>query len=220
MKRTSTLTSVVAMAILMAPAPSVRSEDWGTPLWAKNATYLWSDGPLRCVKITSPDSRKTVYVGPTHLDVRIDDRWAPFPAERWEVETLAELLWAPDSSAFVVTQSDGGDVGTWLVAVYVLEGNGVARFDVARTVRESFQKRHPCDEPEDANVGAIAWLGGSKKLLLAAEVPPHSNCREMGKLGGFVVEVPSGRIIQELSDADLRAKWGSSLGERLRASSR
>jgi hypothetical protein len=165
----------------------------------------------------SPNSRKTVYVGETHFLVRADGVWLPFPTKPWGVNGLAELLWAPDSSAFVVTESDGGWVGSWLVNVYRIDGDTVAKLDVSQAVTDVFQKRYPCVEPETPNVGAVAWLEGSKRLLLVAEVPPHSSCHEMGKLGGFVVEVPGGRIVQEYSEAELRDKWGKYLGIRLSA---
>ena len=205
----------MATALAVLASPLAHGQVWDKPLWARNATYLGWDGPLRCVKVVSPDSRKTVYVGPIGFDVTVAGRLTQLP-ENAGVNTLAELLWAPDSSAFVVTQSDGGNVGTWFVAVYALEGNAVTTLSVSKAVTESFKKRYPCDEPEDPNIGAVAWLEASKMLLLAAEVPPHSTCRAMGKLGGFVVEVPGGRIVQELSEAELRTKWGRFLGERLR----
>jgi hypothetical protein len=38
----------------------------------------------------------------------------------------------------------------------------------------------------------------------------------MGELFGYLVSVPSGKIVERFSEARLRNKWGKYLGERLR----
>jgi hypothetical protein len=132
------------------------------------------------------------------------------------VNTLAELQWSPDSTAFFITESSGGVVGDWHVIVYLHDGRRVRRVDVSKTVLQSFQKHYRCQEPEVPNVGAVTWLHGAKHLLLVAEVPPHSSCLEMGKIRGYIVDIPTGRIRQEYSEKKLRAHWGVYLGRRFK----
>jgi len=135
--------------------------------------------------------------------------------EKEGVAKLAELRWSADSAAFFVTQSYGGEVGEWLVWVYRIQGDRVQRTSVTQEVAREFKKHYRCREPEEPNIGAVKWLEGSNKLLLVAEVPPHSSCPEMGKVKGYVVEVPGGRIVQEFGDRELSLRWGRELGRRL-----
>lgn len=198
----------------LAVGASLDADSTSGALWSRGAACLGWDGPLRCVKVPSPDGRKTVFVGADRLDVAVGDKLLT-ATSGFRTETLAELLWAPDSGAFVVTESDGGNVGTWRVEVFVVGDATVRRVQIDDAVIASFKKHYRCIKPEEPNVGAVAWLGGSAQLLLAAEVPPHSSCPDMGKLRGYAIDAPSGRIVDELSEGELRRKWGAVLGLRL-----
>lgn len=178
--------------------------------WSREATLLT---PLRKLEIPATDSKKIVVISGVDLDVTVEGRKLP-GIEEEGVMYPAELFWAPDSSAFFITASDGGAVGTWFVSVYVIEKGRVRYLNVTQEVIMQFKKYYKCDEPEEPNVGAIRWLKGSKNLLLVAEVPPHSTCPEMGRVRGYIVEIPNGKILQEFDEKELRAQWGSHLGRR------
>jgi hypothetical protein len=126
----------------------------------------------------------------------------------------AELIWSPDSTVFAVTQTDGGAVGTWFVTLFLVEKGRVRHMIVAKEVVTHAHKRFTCVEPQPPNVAAVTWVNGSRHLLLVAEVPPHSNCHEMGRTFGYLVSVPTGRIVREISARELEERWGKSLGER------
>ena len=98
--------------------------------------------------------------------------------------------------------------------VYVIEKESIRWSDVTQEAVKRFRKLYKCREPEDPNVGAATWVKGSEQLLLITEVPPHSSCPEMGKIRGYLVEVPSGKIIREYAEGDVRARWGWHLGYR------
>jgi hypothetical protein len=53
-------------------------------------------------------------------------------------------------------------------------------------------------------------------LLLAVEIPEAKTCEPSGKFVGYAVRVPSGEIMKRYSDDEVRARWGDSLGKRLR----
>jgi len=128
-----------------------------------------------------------------------------------EFSSLSELLWSEDSSAFTVTSSDGGWVGGWSVEVFLIKYSQIERVDVSSQAKKDVMRRYQCDEPqnEEPNLVAVAWREGSSQLLLVAQVPPHSSCREMGKLFGYIVSVPSGKIVERFSEARLRNEWES-----------
>jgi hypothetical protein len=98
---------------------------------------------------------------------------------------------------------------------YMVSGAGIRPVNIGRHVLKDFKRHYKCWEPELPNVGAVAWIEGSAKLLLAAQVPPHSSCREMGKLRGYVVSVPRGAILESMDEKVLRDRWEDLLGWRL-----
>jgi len=126
-----------------------------------------------------------------------------------------EVLWSPDSNGFAINVSDGGLVGTWETHIYTIDQNGnPAPRNLQRLILPIVSKFLRCEPKEVANFGIAAWLNGSKEVLMIAEVPPHSSCRNMGTLIGFRISVLSGKIIERISERELRRKWKSFLGCR------
>ncbi|TAL04485.1 MAG: hypothetical protein EPO08_01230 [Rhodospirillaceae bacterium] len=128
-----------------------------------------------------------------------------------------EVLWAPDSKSFVVNGSDGGQVGKWGVHFYTVddEDRPVAR-DLANLIVPLVRDFPQCDgDAPYTNLGAVAWLNDGKELLVAAEVPGHSPCRNMGAVKAFRISVTSWKVIEQISAAKLRRDWAGVLGPRL-----
>lgn len=195
-------------------------------LWSAHATRLeYSPGTaekpgIRALRIPSPDKKLVLVVRDNLITVERGGGRL-HGTEGVRLHPLAEMAWAPDAKAFFITQSDGGNVGTWTLDVYLIDGNQVRQVDVIHEVKLEFSKHYRCSEltnptaTEEPNIAALAWLHDSSNLLVVAEVPPHSSCPEMGKLGGYIVAVPSGRILQDMDEKSLRASWTRTLGERL-----
>jgi len=205
--------SIVTFAMLMPVLIQAESPvDVG--IWSKEARFLSYVQQTRKVQIAAPDKNKVVVIDGVRLLVVMGGKELP-GIENEGVGTLAELSWAPDSSAFFITWSDGGTVGTWRPSVYLIRKTRVHRVDVTKEIETHFGKQYACKEPEEPNIGAIKWLKGSKNLLLVAEVPPHSTCPEMGKVMGYIVSVPSGKIVEQFGSDKLKTVWGRYLGPRL-----
>jgi hypothetical protein len=126
----------------------------------------------------------------------------------------AEVLWATESDAFVVTASNGSVMGEWGVFGYVVTPGPAHSFLFGEAVEEDMKGKFACGGPGPPNIGAIAWLDGPKRLILVAEVPRDAMCKDSGRLFGYVVTFPEGRILERLTEKDLRTTWGSSLGIR------
>jgi hypothetical protein len=182
--------------------------------WAKDAIPIDLNSPKK-IEIPAPNHKMTAIIDDFALSVMEEGRRLS-GIEHEGVLQPAELAWSPDSTAFFITATDGGWVGTWNVRVYIIENGTVRYCDVTKAVIKRFEKHYKCQEPQPPNIGAIRWLKDSKNLLVAAEVPPHSNCHEMGKRMGYIVEIPTGRIIQEVDEKELKGRWGKYLGERLK----
>ncbi len=179
-------------------------------VWSREATFLEYHEGARRIEIISPDRRKIVIIEGVAFDVVMDGARLPGTEEKG-VTTLAELAWSPDSRAFFITQSYGGAVGDWHIRVYLIENGRVRVYNVSQDIVKEFRKQYNACEP---NVGAITWVHGSKKLLLVAEVPPHSVCPQMGEVRAYIVEVPTGKIVEEFDRKSLKARWGRHLGQR------
>ncbi|MHB8859984.1 MAG: hypothetical protein ACYC6Z_10980 [Thermoleophilia bacterium] len=130
---------------------------------------------------------------------------------------LMEVLWAPDSRNFVINVSNGGLVGHWDINFYSIDSDERPVYrDIQKKVRPIADKLLQCEPKQEANIGVVSWIKGGKDILIIAEVPPHSSCRNMGAIFGFRVSVKSGEIIERISENALRKKWTKALGCRFK----
>jgi len=125
---------------------------------------------------------------------------------------LTEVSWAPDSQYLALSASDGGSVGNWGITVYAVRGGQAHRLPPYRELHVAANRLLRCEGPESANLGLAGWLKGGAEMLVVAQVPPHSACRNMGSLRGFRVATASGRILERMSYAALRKRWPDWLG--------
>ena len=206
---------VVVLTVVLSLSSAEAISEIEQPVWSKGATPIWLPPG---VEVSSPDKTKIAIISHTdylRLAVRMKGQTLA-GIENEGVHSIAEMAWAPDSTAFYITATDGGDVGTWLTTVYLIEKGRVRRIDVRDEIMKRSMKQYSCIEPEKPNIAAIKWLEGSAKLLFVAEVPPHSSCPDMGKLFGYIVSIPSGNIVEELDEKKLGAQWARYLGLRIR----
>jgi hypothetical protein len=149
-----------------------------------------------------------VYLQISRRRTILDDAVEPPP--------LTEVLWAPTSRAFVITASDGGNVGTWRAHFYFLdENNNPIPRDIRGLIGQDADAFANCQTREQVNLAAITWLKGGSELLVVAEVPPHSSCQNMGALMGFVISVKSWAVEKKLSQKDMLSKFRKRFGTRL-----
>lgn len=202
------LTSLILL-FLMAGCGSQASAEEGT--WSKQA---FSMPRQRAFKVPSPDRKKTVLV--REMMLAVTDAGAPVPGiEGYTIMLPAEIAWAPDSKAFVLTANEGGQDGAWYVTVYILEYDRVNYYDVTAEAAGRFKERFVCLANDEPNIGAIKWLKESKNLLLVAEAPARASCSDKKAYWGYIVEVPSGKVLSELDPKKLQDDWGEYLGPRI-----
>jgi len=127
----------------------------------------------------------------------------------------AEVAWSPDSKAFFVTYSDGGNVGTYHVRVVYVTDSGIRAIEPLPNGRRLFKPI--CFDPENPNVGAIGWIGnGSDQLAIAVEVPPHSSCASMGTFKAFVIQLPTGNVVSTYGQIEAKRSFSKLIGSELR----
>ena len=125
----------------------------------------------------------------------------------------AEVAWSPDSSAFFVTYSDGGAVGTFHVLIYRVDDTGVHKSEPVPNGRKLLKPN--CINKEFPNVGAIQWGENSSTLIIAVEVPPHSSCVDMGTFKAFEISVADGKELKEYGQLEAKRVFKKTLGVEL-----
>jgi hypothetical protein len=172
---------------------------------------IWSPNHLRQI-VTRPSAD-----GDTTLLSAVDGDGHEFAVET-EAWSCPEIGWSPTSALFFVTYSDGGAIGTYHVSVYRISAGRMEKIDLTGAVRRDFQRHYPkCDSPEEPNIAGVAWSADSTKLLVAAQVLPHSNCDNMGTFNLYTVAVSNGRIIDRIPQLAAKASLYGVLGQELRA---
>ena len=166
---------------------------------------------------SSPDSKKNLVVGPTadgdpKIEVLLEGARVRVPYSTWP---CPQALWTPDSRAFFLNYSTGGAVGTFETRLFYPSREGVKVIDPTKAVVADFLAHYPkCFSPETPNVAGIAWLSASR-LLVAAQVLPHSNCDAMGTFATYEIEVPSGTVRAKHSQLESKKLFPHLLGPEL-----
>lgn len=227
MKRSLLLILVLMLSLQAHGGPAVGRTSWFAPhgngvFSAAAESVCKESGPESNAEIWSPNHLRKIVTrfppeGVTALLSAIDEDGHEFAVET-EAWSCPEIGWSPMSSLFFVTYSDGGAVGTYHVSVYRISAGRMKKIDLTGAVRRDFKRHYPkCDSPEEPNIAGVAWSQDSTKLLVAAEVLPHSNCDNMGTFSLYTVAVSNGRIIDRIPQLAAKASLYGVLGQELRA---
>ena len=193
--------------------------------WSSEATSLFNTTSARDpvadreLSVFSPDHKRLVHVHHQKVDAVVEGK--EFATDLWN-KTAAELGWAPDSSRFFLTWTEGGNMGDWHVAVYDVSGAGARQIKgIEKRPIADFEKyirSLPPDPQLDrfwwdngrycySNVVAAQWLNGSRELLLSVLVEPEGDCRYSGDFMVYRVAIPSGRILQRYTAGEAHRKF-------------
>jgi hypothetical protein len=105
----------------------------------------------------------------------------------------AQVMWNSSGTRVALTGSEGGAVGQFQTAAVRIRDNQLEWFDLTRLIERALGQPVTCGSPEAPNVGAITWIS-DHKLLVAAEIMPHSNCDSMGTFAAYEVDVTARRL--------------------------
>lgn len=206
-----TLILLVVLSLVHPMAGPIREADAEDGRWSKQAFAIPRH---RAFKVPSPDRKKTVMVADLSLVV-LDGGEAVPGIEGYTLVLPAEISWAPDSKAFVITSNEGGSgEEAWFVTVYTLENDRVNPIEVTAEAADRFKEQIKCPDAGEPHFGVVKWVRESKNLLVAAEAPDRASCAEAGVFRGYILEIPSGKVLKELSPKMLSDDWGEYLGSR------
>ena len=242
MKPTSTLLrSVVAVALFVVALPVFCAD---TAIWARGAVALPArceeskdllavEAPsraarveVRCAGLSARRDRIVLRITALHSDT-LDIPIGVDPSPYWRPQ---EVLWAPNSSAFLVNGSENAYAGNAFI-VHRLNSQGLigvaltaaAQSDMVKTFppcKASYLNRSDCQrialDPQ-FNISAIAWTRDSNAVIVVAEVPCSSNYGGiMCQLMGYELEVPTGRILNRMTARELKGRYQSRMAWALR----
>ena len=190
-------------------------------LYSLKATTLGS-ADQSSVQLTSPDGRKTLVMSPDESDPQQSRmRYVVEIAGKTFEATLlgfdGEVEWSPDSTAFAVTETEGGgSLGSRVYVFYVTE-RGMKKFDVSKPVERDFGNPVKCQVPVSPNSGFITWTGDSSRLLVAAEVVPIGGlCQCSGTFRVYEIDVRNLTIVRTYSQAEAKKQYWDVMGCELR----
>jgi hypothetical protein len=173
--------------------------------------------------IRSPDGGKTVKVTPIAEPPKNSEGQLRFTVTAGSTRHEAvlegfdaEVSWSPDSSAFAVTETEGGGGIGPRVYVFYVEPNELRKLTVSTPVEKDFGSPTKCEVPVPPNTGFVTWLGGSDRVLIAAQVVPVSICRCSGMFRAYEVHLPDLKIIGKFDQSTAKQKFWTVLGCELR----
>ena len=203
------LTLLLVLHPLTGPVTAAFAEEG---LWSKSAFAIPRQ---RAFKVPSPDRKKTILISDLSLVV-IDGGSAVPGIEGYTLLLPAEIAWSPDSKAFFITSNEGGSgEEAWFVTIYMIEYDRVNSYDITLEAANRFRDLMKCPDAGDPHFGAVKWTKESKNLLVVAEASARASCAEKEAFRGYIIEVPSGKVLSELEPKKLIDKWGAYLGPRI-----
>lgn len=209
---------VLVLLTLLFTSPALAGAP-GKGIFSRQGIDMWDKvaGSPVAATFTSPDRTWRIVFGGRDddtLPVHVEGRLGRLAFDTADVVD-AELVWAPDSSAAFFTGSDGGAVGTFGLHVIHVRGGHLVTTDLSPMIVTRFGHPVRCYDPEPPNVGGVAWLG-LDRLLVAAEIPPHTNCDAMGTFKAYEVDLTTMTIVKTYSQPEAKRRFWAKLGAELR----
>jgi len=194
------------------------------PSYSQQATAIWANiwiknEPVGTIRIPSPDGTKAVNAV---YDLKTDSILLTVAAgtkqfkARVQGSVGSELAWSPDSKAFFLTYSDAGLGGEYFTLVFYVSEKGLRKVNPSLVVKRAFGHAICGGGPSTVNVVGVAWMEGSHRILIAAQVPPLSICDSFNTFKAFELSLPSAVVIKSYGQIAAKQSFWSYLGNDLR----
>jgi len=204
----------------LSVAASAQRPDTSCDTTRDHTLYSWKASVL-AETLKSPDGKKVLMMErlPAKDD---DDGWIRYTmlvgGRRFSAQLAgfnAEISWSPDSSAFAVTETQGGGGIGYGAYIFLIRESGLKEIALSPVIAKAFGSPAKCEVPVAPNIGFISWLD-SRRVLVAAEVVPVSICQCAGMFAAYEVSLPEVRIIRRYPQSEAKKKFWSLLGCELR----
>ncbi len=206
------------------------------------ATTCWLDHPQQCrpLQIPSPNRKSLIEVRYHRLGALSLNAYLRVTTEGREIvkasprdpDTGSDVLWSPDSTKFYLSGSGGSSIGPMYVDIYRVDDPKLDPIDVtALALKDMVSTFPPCraknvdmydcheltDDPGSfISMSGVDWLPDSSAIVVMAQVMPSSRFGGiMGQIMGYVLEVPTGKILQRMEAREFARKWKRSLAFKI-----
>jgi hypothetical protein len=212
----SILAALLTVGVVIGPA---RGQDIRPPKGTfSSIATSFSNAYVNHLTITvpSPDGRSRIVAYAEREAFILDvEGWIGSSKVRIPYGPNTEVLWSPDSNAFLVTENSGGLMGSYLLTVVGRMNGHLTIRHLTKLVARKFGHSVRCFEPEVPNVAGLTWLGSSRELLAVAEILPHSNCDSMATFIAYSVDPWRSRVLKTYTQLEAKERFGSLMGPRL-----
>jgi hypothetical protein len=133
----------------------------------------------------------------------------------WRGLTLvppAMISWSPQSSAFFLNDGDGSGMSSSF-RFFRIEGSTITEDKSIEQAAVSLYRRrtHCSSSAADPNVWGFGWDKHGGKVFLLVQPTVNESCGRPDKWTGLVVQTSDGKIVQYLSKAQTKERFGSQL---------
>ena len=210
---------IIPVVVLLMLVASAFCDDRVGGLWSRTAKSI--NQSAMPTDIPSPDGKKQLMAS-WLFDEKADDSFLKLSVRIGGKELTAQIktgvnpeaMWAPDSTAFFITYSEGGLVGDCHVKVVWIGVTGLSISEPLVPTRKLFAP--VCFKPEIPEVVGLAWPhGDSSQLLVALVVPGHSSCAGMGTFRTYQIDSRTGRVVASYSQLESKRRFKGYLASSL-----
>lgn len=185
-----------------------------TGVWSASGKQPRVGDAYTADSIASPDKKLNVSVSDESVEM-LRQNGGAVGLNVHANSAFMEIVWSADSGWFSINVSEAANEGPWLTFAYVVENESPKVFSLY-DVKNAASSLPRCDVKTNPNLATLAWLDNGRELLIGAEVPPLSSCKNKNEVAGFRVSTATGKVLERLTGEALKQKFGKELGCRLR----
>lgn len=166
----------------------------------------------RDIRVLSPDKQKIAHIVKDHWWIEIGEIKISLGPKKSLILYPAELAWAPNSSAFYITEGAGYTTG-YGVSVYRLQNQKLrAIADVNQKIQRDFERRQKCTEEQSPNIAGLHWMDDSLNLLIVAEEPSIGICKDAYYFGAYLISIDAGQVVERFTPQAAESRWKNAFG--------
>jgi hypothetical protein len=211
------LSACLLIALVSAgcvPALSQNCGLSGTPAWNSTLRNVMANCPGT---FTSPDGKFVLRIsteGTMSLSAKLEQKNL-----RWTssgVGPPAVLSWSPRSNAFFLNDGDGSGMSS---SFRLFRINGAEVYEdksVGQAAVSLYRRRMHCSSSAvDPNVWGFGWDTHGTEIFLLVQSTVNEPCGRPGAFIGLIVRTSDGKIVESLSEAQMKERFGSQLPSSL-----
>lgn len=207
---TQLLGSAIICAALCSGSFAQDCQNSGAAAWNESLRYVF---PGCAAEFPSPDNRlllKFASDGTMSINgVRL---------HLSEGLSLSSVMvsWSPRSDAFFINDGEGSGM-TSNFRLFRIKGNKVHEDkQIERAAVSLYRHRTRCSPAAlDPNVWGFGWAESGSKLYLLIQATVHKPCGRPDEFMSLIVRSSDGRVLENLSNAQTKARFGSLLPSSL-----